>query len=348
MQQAANSTRLALIWRSIIASYFLGGIGLLESFARFVKLYDLRIAPRKTGPQALPLSGKNYSLEDALLRAVDQGRASVKTANGDSIELVASLFDSKHNRLTLLFHRGSPGAADPSYRKSAIERGKRVLTVRQADKGPDEEQSYSAHLVIDGAPIAANVHRAALEEIPGLSIGPIREIIALALGEYKVDFIREGERQETYFAFRPSPLKSETLTGALKKGGASFLTLSRPAKANFVDGSDKETFQPDIETMRLRIIGELTDRNWQQKVGDFLTRANAEGWTDSSVDLTLDNGKRKTVKMEREAAAKEVIFVLSEEVAVKLPLLPCSLGVVDELVEAMVKVINGTRKAGKT
>lgn len=319
---------------------------MLDSFSRFVKLYDLRIAPRKVGPQPLPLSGKNYSLEDALLRAIEKGTATVLAANGDNIELVAISFDDQRNCLSLLFHRGSPSAADPSYRRSAIEKGKRVLSVRQADRDPDEEQSYSAHLVIDGTPNADNVYRAALEEIPGLSIGPIREIIGLALNEYRVDFIREGERHETYFAFRPTPLKSETLTGALRKGGASFLTLSRPAKANFVDGDD--TFKPETETMRIRIVGELTDRNWPQKVGDFLTRASAEGWIDSSVDLTLDNGKRKTVKMEREAAAKEVIFVLSEEVTVKHALLPCSLNVVDELVGAIAKVIAATRKDGRT
>jgi hypothetical protein len=293
----------------------------------------------------LPLWGANYSFEDALVRAVKAEKAMVRAANGDSIELVKAVPNPAKNCLTLLFHRGSPSAADPSYRRSALEGGQRILTVRQANREPDEEQSYSAHLVIHGTPNADNEYRAALEEIPGLSMGAVREIIGLALNEYKIDFLKDNVKHETHFTFRPTPIKSETLTSALKRGGASFVTLTKPADAGFVDGDD--TFCPETETMRIRVIGELTDRNWQQKIGDLITRASSEGWVDSSVDLALENGKRKTVKMEREIAAKEVIFVLAEEVVVANPLQPCSTQEVNELVGEMLKVIENSVKAGR-
>jgi hypothetical protein len=57
-----------------------------------------------------------YSVEDAIRSAVNKGKASVETANGDLVEIIDIKENSKLGTLTLLIHRASPNAADPNYR----------------------------------------------------------------------------------------------------------------------------------------------------------------------------------------------------------------------------------------
>lgn len=133
-------------------------------------------------------------------------------------------------------------------------------------------------------------------------------------------------------------MPSETLTGALKSGSLEYVNLVRPAKADFVDADG--LFQPQIETMRLKVEGEITSDNWQKLLPDFIKKARVAGWTDFSVDLELDDNRRRTVKMDKQEEAKEVLFVRSEEIAFETELEVCSINIIPEVVSKVLKLIN--------
>ncbi|RUV98189.1 hypothetical protein EOA75_01235 [Mesorhizobium sp. M1A.F.Ca.IN.022.07.1.1] len=156
--------------------------------------------------------------------------------NGDIVELMEVVYDSRAQALVLLFHRASPHAAEPIYRRKArLEAGDTKVTVRKAEKLEGEEQSVSAHVIIYDVSIRPGTYRAALEEIPGISMAVVKRIIGQALHDYQYAFERKKKRVDTYSTFKPVGVPSESLSGALKGGTLSYVTLVRPAKADFVD-----------------------------------------------------------------------------------------------------------------
>lgn len=316
----------------------------LEKHTRFLRLYDLRMSPRHSGAAFLPLDAgaTNFSVRDAFDKRIKAGLALVVQPNGDIVELMSAAFNKTSNALVLLFHRASPNAAEPTYRKKArAEAGVRV-TLRQSQKEPGEEQSVSAHLVIGAAVISQGVYRAALEEIPGINMGLVRQILGTALGEYKYGFARGKKNLETHTVLKPEGLKSESITNALKKGSLDYVTLTRVAKPDFVDADG--IFKPQTETMRLKVEGKITDRNWRQELAKLVGAAKGEGWEKFNLDLGLEHDRRRTVELDREADAKEVLFVRSELVAVKRELPTCSVDISTEIVAKFAAAIAESKK----
>jgi hypothetical protein len=316
----------------------------LEKHSRFLRLYDLRFSPRHKGAAFLPLTGgsKNFSVLDALQKHIDSEKALVVQQNGDVIELMS--VQDMNQCLVLLFHRASPNAADPSYRKKARAAAGKKVTLRQSTKAPDEEQSVSALLVVRHAAHGPGIYRSALEEIPGIAMGSVRHIIGAALKDYSYDFLRGKQKVDTYSVFRPEGLKSETLTNALKKGRLGFVTLSRPAKAPFVDSDG--LFKPVRETMKLQVVGEVTSGGWKTQVGKLLRAAKLAGWEDFSVDIGLENDRQRTVQLDREDEAKEVLFVKSELISLAKPLATCSLAPSPEVVQKLKGAVEASFKKG--
>ena len=209
---------------------------------------------------------------------------------------------------------------------------KMKVSIRQATKREGEEQSVSAHLVIRDARKVNGRYRAALEEIPGIPMAAINQIISLALREYRYGFRDKRKNEaETYTTFKAEGLKSGNLTDALKTGHASFVTLSRPADAPFVDAGD--VFRPTSETMRLKVLGEFDDSNWKKLLDAFRIKAKKNGWEDVYVDIEMDDKRRKTVKIERDNEAKEIVFVRSEQVKFRTALKSCADEIHDDTVE---------------
>lgn len=310
----------------------------LEKHSRFLRIYDLRISPRHKDAAVLPLTGgsKNFTFADALQQKIDKDEALLVMPNGDIIELMdVSEIDGC---LVLLFHRASPNAADPTYRKKARAAAGAKVTLRQSEKDPDEEQTVSAHLVIPLKSHAPMIYRAALEEIPGIAMGSLRLIVGAALKDYPYDVMRGSKRIQTYSVFRPEGLKSETLTNALKKGGVGLITLSKPAKAPFVDSAG--LFQPVREIMKLRVVGEIS--NWRDNLVPMLRRARDAGWEEFSVDVDLENDRQRTVKLDRDDEAKEVLFVRSERVTLKAEMKTCSIEPSAELVTKLKEAVQAS------
>lgn len=311
----------------------------LEKHARFFRRFEFSFAPRHVGAPHLPLfaDGSDYSVFDALGTAANDDKALEVQANGDIVELMEVVYNGKLNTLTLLFHRASPDAAEPTYRKKARIRAGKKVTIRKAKKREGEEQSVSAHLVIHGAELSHGTYGAALEEIPGISMAVVRRIISRALHEYQYEFERKKKKIDTYSTFKPVGVPSETLTGALKSGNLNYVTLVRPAKPDFVDADG--LFEPQTETMRIKVKGEVTGDNWRDYLPEFVRRAKAAGWTEFNVDLELDDDRRRTVKLDREDEAKEVLFVRSDELQFKTELDVCAVDVVEEVVRKALKLI---------
>lgn len=173
-------------------------------------------------------------------------------------------------------------------------------------------------------------------------MGLVQQILRVALGNYKYGVKRGKKEIETYSMFKPEGLKSESITSALKKGSLDYVTLIREAKPNFVDADG--IFKPVTETMRLKVVGKIDGSSWQDQLHKLVGGAKAQGWEKFSLDLGLENDRRKTVELDRETEAKEVLFVRSEQVALKNEHRTCSLDISQEIVAKFTKVIEASKK----
>jgi hypothetical protein len=309
----------------------------LDKHNRFLRRYNLILHPRHKLGVSLPLTAKNgeYSVVDALRHARKNGKASNEQPNGDTVELIEIEVLEKIGAVVLLFHRSSPDAADPMYRK----RQQDALSLRQAEKALDEEQTVSAHLVIEIKQQKVGAYRAALEEIPGISLSVVQAILSPILRDYKYGFEdKKGDDQETYSTLKVEGVKSESLTDALKKQTLNYLTLSRTKIPDAIDGDG--IVEPMNEKIKFKILGEPSSPQWRAKLDAWVKNARVAGWEDVSLDLSLEDDRHRTIKLERDKEATEILFVRSEQITLKNELKPCSLKVVEELAEQAIKMIH--------
>lgn len=309
----------------------------LEKNSRFFRRYHFNLKPKTKFAPALPLvaSVKHYSIMDALVRAKANKTAQAIQPNGDLVELVALENDPKKGLLTLLFHRTSPSAADPSYRKWVEEE----LEVRQATKEIDEEQAVSAHMVIRSTPSSPMTYDFALEEIPGLSISVIKPIFGTILREYEYPYEdKKGEEQATYTIVKANGIKAEGLDSALKKKGSiNYINLVR---TNIPDAPDSDGIaEPQVERIKYKIIGDPKSSEWNAKLRAFIGRVRSEDWDDVYLELSLDDDRHRTVKIDRENEASEILFVRSEQVSIPVELKPCTQSIISEVVDASGKLL---------
>ena len=301
----------------------------LEKHSRFFRRYYFRLAPRAKHGPTLPIVGKedDYSIADAIRRAMRNRTALAVQPNNDMVELIAMEHDPALNVLTLLFHRSSPDAADPAYRKRVEE----LVSVRQATKDADEEQAVSAHLVISTKPEKAMTYQVALEEIPGLSLSVIKPIISLALRDYAYPYTdKKGHEATTYTSLKADGLKSEDLESALKKRGAiNYLTLTR---TNIPNAPDSDGIaEPQVERIKYKIVGDPRSPEWMKKLTNFSLKIKEEDWDDVTLDISLDDDRHRSVKVDRAEEATEILFVRSELFRTNIELKPCSPVVIEEL-----------------
>lgn len=303
----------------------------LEKRSRFIRLYEFRFKSRHKGGAELPLfaSPGESSLLHALRKRVRNGKAQAVMSNNDVIELVKVEHDEQRKAIVLLFHRGSPDAADPTYRK----RVKNQIITRTGEKEPEEEQSVSAHLII--RTVKKNgAYRVILEEIPGLSMGVVQPIIGQALHAYTYQYEdADGEAQDTYCVLKSVGIKSESVEDALKMGRMKFITLVRPFKADYIDEDDR--LEPEDEKLRVKIKpGVVGSLNLFQ---NLIERAKADGWSEFKVDIDLGNDRSRQVPVSRDQDAKEVLFVKSEQVALENDMTVCTVEVRYDFVDAASK-----------
>ncbi len=277
-----------------------------------------------------------FSVFDALNIRWAAGKAGLTMKNDDVLELVKVEHFPERQVLVLLFHRGSPDAADPMYRRP-IDGG---YSVRQGEKEEDEVQSVSAHLVISTIAIEEGRYDASLEEIPGINMPLVQQIIAQALNDYPYDY-QVGKRkiriEQTRCLVKAEGLKSETISSALKEGKIDFITFIKPAPAKYVDADG--LWEPMNDVMRLKVKGKIDADHWQDKVSALVEEAKTDGWEDFNIEIDLGNKRSKTIALDREQDAKEILFVKSEFIEVAMELLPCSVVVQDEVVDKCISLM---------
>ena len=306
----------------------------LEKHNRCVRRYNLTLAPRHALGAPLPLIAEKGqpSIFDALDGGIKTDTVKAAQSNGDIVTLV-ELDPRDDGVLVLLFHRDSPNAADPTYRR--IAEGKRHI--RTGEKDDDEEQTVSAHLVISPVAGNANTYKVVLEEIPGLSASSLIEIIRIGLSEYQYDYTdKRGDLKQTYCTLRYEGEKSAKLEEALAKGILD-IKLSKPATVDFLDADG--IVAPGRETATLKLKADLEPKDVLEKLKIWKKKAADAGWTDFSVDLQLDHNRKKTVKIEREDEAKEILFVRSEQLTFVTSMPVCSPTIVAEFVTKSIELI---------
>jgi hypothetical protein len=305
-----------------------------EKHSRFVRTYKLTVKARHKLGAALPLlnqpNGKP-SMQEAFEKMLGSAEAEDKQSNGDVVSLVK--VGTHNGALVLLFHRDRENAPDPTYRK--IKDGERIL--RDGTKDDDEEQSHSAHLLFLPDPVAQNQYLCALEEIPGLSIATLWTVLRQIFSSYPYNYTdKGGEVQETTASLKYEGIKSESFANALNKGVMS-IKLSRPVPADIIDGEG--LVEPGRQTATLKIKAQLDTETMLEKLTAWRDQAHKNGWTEFGVDLELGDKRQKTVKIDREAEAKEILFVRSEQIAFKTALRSCAPDIVPEFVTKSIELL---------
>jgi len=308
----------------------------IESRSRFFRRYDLRFAARVKAGYALPIVAPKgeISIADALRVAARKKLCVEKQANNDTVDLVR-IDDTTDGLLVLLFHRTSPTAADPAYRKQKGD----DITLRMTRKGAGEDQAVSAHLVISTKISPMGGYPCALEEINGLSLSTVSSIIKKALDGYNYPYRdKKGIEKETYSTFKALGIKGESLTDALHNNSSiNYLTLTR---TKVPDAPDSDGIaEPQSERIRYKIVGDPKSPEWMKKLRLFETKIRSDDWDDIFLDISLEDERHRTVKLDREREAAEVMFVRSEQVSVERDLDPCTVDIVPELVSAAKKLI---------
>ena len=144
----------------------------LEKHSRFFRQYEFVLgAKRRTAPIIQMIDDTNRpSFHKVLVDRMRSGKAHDIQANGDRIDLIDVVYRPSSKALILLFHRTSPGAADPFYRKGESTDD---FSLRQVSKDADETQAVSAHVVIQTKAISDSRYPAILEEIPSISMSSL-------------------------------------------------------------------------------------------------------------------------------------------------------------------------------
>ncbi|MGR8962056.1 hypothetical protein ACU8MP_14620 [Rhizobium leguminosarum] len=305
-----------------------------DKHSRFIRRYLLTFRPRHDLGATLPLLKDDgaLSIEEALEEAVAAGKAEIIQPNGDVVSLV-KVGRGAEKSLVLLFHRDRPDAPDPTYRR--YENGARKL--RNGQKDDNEEQTYSAHLILMAEPLAANKYRSALEEIPGLSFSTIvqviREVLTAFVYEYKD---KRGEVQQTYTCVRYEGIKSANFEEALAKGVLN-IKLSRRTDVTFLDAEG--IIEPGRDTATLKIKADLDAPSLMEKLLFWKQKAADNGWHEFSVDIDAGHNRQRTIKLERTDEAKEVLFVRSEQITVDTTLAAAEVDIVPEMVTKCIELL---------
>lgn len=306
---------------------------IVEKTSRFFRLYDISTKPRHQKGASLPLIGDD-SLCNLFQDAINTKSASAVQSNGDTVELIKAEPIENGNYLALLFHRANKDAPDPTYRRKKQD----SFSLRIAERKDGEEQSFSAHLIIDTKPRKEGVYRCALEEIPGLSasavIGILRSIASQTLYECTDD---RNNSLETYTVIKCDGFSSETLEGSLKTGKISKLHLSRPPeKALEQDGA----YAPSRQKVQLKVSEPINSQNYQRRFKEIFGISKKNGYDDVKVVIEFPDKRSRTISIDRETEAAEVLMVRSKLFNFNEDLSLCYVEVHEPIAKAAIKYIS--------
>ncbi|MEG3163801.1 hypothetical protein U1701_04265 [Sphingomonas sp. PB2P19] len=307
---------------------------LVDKRQRYFRRYNVRWKGRESGSPALPLVTPTgpYSIVAALRRAIVLGKATASEGK-DTIDLIKADHLEAKGVVVLLFHRTSPNAADPAYRRKI----KNEVVLRQTAKQLDEDQVVSSHFVISTSPGDDGGYPAVLEEIPGLSATTVLGIVRRVLHDFKYPYTLKKKSLDTNTTFKAEGVKSENLDAALKnKSALRYLTLTRTAAVDVPDGAG--IVEPKSERARYKVVGDPTSARWKAKFKDFVEGTKGS-WDQVTVEVQLDDDRQRTVVIDRDNAAAEILFVRSELLTFKDDLPSCSTSVVTRIVNAAIKLM---------
>jgi hypothetical protein len=93
------------------------------------------------------------------------------------------------------------------------------------------------------------------------------------------------------------------------------------------------------DVMRLRVKGKIEAHDWQEKVTALVAEARADGWEEFNIEIDLGNKRSKTIVLEREQEAKEILFVRADEILLENELSPCSVDLQDEVINKCIALM---------
>ncbi|VXD07760.1 conserved hypothetical protein [Sphingomonas sp. T1] len=307
---------------------------IVEKKKRYFRRYSLhwKGLGKGSAPLALYLDAQPNSIVAALRRAIKLGNASAMEGK-DSIDLLKANYYEDRGLVVLLFHRTSPDASDPAYRK----RTGGAVAVRQSVKLEDEDQAYSCHLVIKAVERDEGGYLCVLEEIPGLSATTVFGIIKRVLNEFRYPYTYKKKELETTTQLKVFGVKSENLDSALKKKSSlNYLILTRTPPPSELDSGG--IIEPKSERAKYKIIGDPTTPEWKAKFANYV--AGTKGtWDQVAIEVQLEDDRQRTVVIDRDNAAADILFVRSEIFSFKADLPPCSEEVVPRIVNAAEKIL---------
>lgn len=308
---------------------------MLDKRQRYFKQFRFAITTRTHGVEPLPLIPSNpstSSLLDCLKGRCADGKAFNRQDNGDLIEMISIKHFEAKNLIAMLFHRESPNAADPSYRKK--KDGK--IIARQATKYEGEQQAVSAHMLISTRP-HGKWHNAVIEEIPGISLTVAQRILREALAQYIVPYHIGSKTKDVRFYLHFDAKASEDIIKILQNSSINSMNISKLSPSGTIDSDSP--WEPVYDKIVLKPKKEFSKIKALEKLPDAIKWARSVDYNEIRIEYQDEDGKPRSVKIDRTSEKLEAIFTQKAEIYFDHDLDPCCTAIDEKLIEEVQKTI---------
>lgn len=292
---------------------------ILDSRERFFLRHDLTLRTPYDHGEPLKLTSNTddeIDVEDIVNRAIKDDRAKYVLKNKDVVRITK--FDVRRDVGigTFLFRRSDPDATTPMWEDQVTKK------IRDADKSEHDALTFSAHLFVELANTggARPMHRAILEEIPGLGRTYVQALLGDLLRGHKYEYKdRRGAIKETNTLVDFEGIKSDTLNKAVGQGSEiEYVELVKPPD---VRGLDTESVVPKEMRMKLYL---RTSPDTAFPIINRIKAWSEKEWKDVRVRINMPENRSRMVSIARTQDAADVLFVRARPVTVADPLKACT------------------------
>lgn len=308
---------------------------IFDKFERFFLRHDLTFKTPHDHGKPLPVVSADGKLDvdDVVQRAIAEDRAKLVLRNQDVVRITKMEVRPDVGLAILLFRRSNPEATTPMWEDQIN------LTIREADKHDHDALTISSHLFIELATSGGPrpMHRAILEEIPGLGRTYVHMLLADVLRAHKYNYKdKRGHDKETHTLVDFDGVKSESLDSAVGKGSQiEYIELVKPPD---ITGLDTESLAPKEVRWKLYL---RAPPEVALPIINRVKRWAEKEWKDVRVRINMPENRSRMVSVARVQDAADVLFVRAVPITVQKPLKPCT-DVVNE--ELMQKALETFRK----
>ncbi|WP_146617684.1 hypothetical protein [Rhodoplanes serenus] len=306
---------------------------IFSKYERFFLRHDLAFRTPYDHGRPLDLVSEDpekIDVQDVINRAIAEGRAELVLRNKDIVRITKLDVRPDIGTAVFLFRRSDPDASTPMWEDQATR------AIREADKKENDALTVSSHLFVElisnGGP--RPMHRALLEEVPGLGRTYVHTLLSGILRSHKYNYKdRRGVDKETNTLIDFEGIKSENLNSAIGQG--SEIEYIELVKLPEMKGLDTEGLAP--REVRWKLYLKASPEN-AIPIINRVKKWSEKEWKDVRVRINMPEDRSRMVSVARAQDAADVLFVRAVPVTVTKPMKPCTDVVNEELLSKALEV----------